>query len=449
MRRRVATVAVRRGAAATWRRFTLTMLAALWALAAGGALRAEERVELFMGDEPAALDVEPVRVFRDGAVVHVHVAGTTVPRLEAVPKTRYFAGTVRGVPGSLAVLALEPDGRGRGLVVARGSHFVLAREGAAWKARLAPAVDTMPFGERCAADDVAALADPAPAALRTAGTPATSARGGGMLAAVVAVETDFELYDALGSTAAVVSHVADLFAAVGAIYRNDLGTDVQLGDLFVWTTPDDPFDVQSNFFAALDELGDHWHDAHPTVERTLVHFVSGKTGILGGVAYHGVLCAPDTQVGSGHWGGGYSLTGGHTLFGDFRNLFVTSHEIGHNFRAYHTHCFNDLPSPGDPEVDRCRSGETRNDGHACYAGTESMPPDGGSIMSYCHLQPGGYSNINLSLGAAGSYGNSSERVVNRMLAHIASVGCLVPAEQALFDDGFEIGDFVRWSATAP
>jgi hypothetical protein len=78
-----------------------------------------------------------------------------------------------------------------------------------------------------------------------------------------------------------------------------------------------------------------------------------------------------------------------------------------------------------------------------------MPPDGGSIMSFCHLQPGCYANINLSLGAAGSYGNSSERVVNRMLAHIASVGCLVPADQALFGDGFEIGDLVRWSAAAP
>ncbi len=442
-------VAARRQAAMRRRRFAVTLLAALYALAAGRALRADERIELFAGDDPAALDVEPVRVFREGAVVHVHVAGTAVPRLQEVPKTRYFAGAVRGEPGSLAVLALEPDGRGRGLVVTRGQHFRLAREGAAWKARLAPAVDTMPAGERCAADDVALLADPIPAVAHAGGTRATTTRGGGMLAAVVAVETDFELYDALGSTAAVVSHVGDLFAAVAAIYRNDLDTDVQVGDLFVWTTPDDPFDVQSNFFAALDELGDHWHDAHPTVERTLVHFVSGKTGLLGGVAYHGVLCTPDTPVGSGHWGGGYSLTGAHTLFGDFRNLYVTSHELGHNFRAYHTHCFTDLPSPGDPEVDRCRSGEVRNDGHACYAGPESMPPDGGSIMSYCHLQPGGYANINLSLGAAGSYGNASERVVNRMLAHVQSVGCLVPAEQALFDDGFEIGDLVRWSATAP
>jgi hypothetical protein len=269
-----------------------------------------------------------------------------------------------------------------------------------------------------------------------------------MPGAVVAVETDWELYAQLGSSDAVVAHVADLFAVVGGVYRRDLGADLLLGDLFVWADAADPFTVESDFFAALYELGDHWHAEHLAVPRATVHFVSGKSGLLGGVAYHGVLCRPDTPV-NGHWGGGYSLTGSHGVFGQFRDLFLFAHELGHNFRAYHTHCFNDLPLPGDPEIDRCRAGEVRNDGHACYAGPESMPPDGGSIMSYCHLLGGGYDNITLALGRAGAYGERSERVVERMWAHVQSVGCLVPTEPALLVDGFETGDASRWSLLVP
>ncbi len=113
-----------------------------------------------------------------------------------------------------------------------------------------------------------------------------------MLAAVVAVETDYELFQILGSTAAVASHVEDVLAAIATIYRRDLGTDLQLGDLFVWADPADPFTVESRFSNALNELGDHWHAEHSGVDRTLAHLMSGKTGIAGGIAYHGVLAGP-------------------------------------------------------------------------------------------------------------------------------------------------------------
>lgn len=269
-----------------------------------------------------------------------------------------------------------------------------------------------------------------------------------MLAAVVAVETDYELHQRLGSVAAVIAHVEQLFATASAVYRRDLGVDLVLGSLEVWAVPEDPFTVESSFLDALYELGDHWHAAHADVPRALVHLVSGKAGILGGIGYHGVVCREDTPVG-GHWGGGYSLSGAHGVFGPFRDAFITAHELGHNFRAYHTHCFNDLPGAGDPPVDQCSSGETRNDGHPCYLGPTSMPPSGGSVMSYCHLLAGGYSNVTLALSGAGLFGSASERVTDRMRAHLETVSCLVPADLGIFDDGFESGDGSAWSATVP
>ena len=122
-----------------------------------------------------------------------------------------------------------------------------------------------------------------------------------------------------------------------------------------------------------------------------------------------------------------------------------SHEIGHNFRSHHTHCYNDLPLAGDPPIDRCHAGEIRNDGHPCWNGAVSLPPDGGSIMSYCHLLPGGYGNVTLSLGEEGAFGEMSERVLQRMTAHILSVGCLLDFGEPIFLDGFESGDTSAWS----
>ncbi|MDH3404130.1 MAG: hypothetical protein OEP45_10975, partial [Acidobacteriota bacterium] len=82
-------------------------------------------------------------------------------------------------------------------------------------------------------------------------------------------------------------------------------------------------------------------------------------------------------------------------------------------------------------------------------GPETVPPDGGSIMSYCHLQPGGYGNINLWLGREGFYGIRSERVPEKMLQHVEEVAACLPPPTDLFADGFESGDTSAWSSTVP
>jgi hypothetical protein len=98
---------------------------------------------------------------------------------------------------------------------------------------------------------------------------------------------------------------------------------------------------------------------------------------------------------NGHYGGGYGVSS--SLAGQFStsnpnlywDLLCFSHEIGHNFNSRHTHCYS-------PPVDQCYASEA-----GCYSGQTSVPPEKGTIMSYCHLLSGGYDNIKLFLSVPG------------------------------------------------
>jgi Metallo-peptidase family M12/IPT/TIG domain len=338
------------------------------------------------------------------------------PRQIPVPSDRYFRGSISGEPGSLVFLAA---GRTlRGLVFSGQDVWAIAPEGNAYSASSAGAPsrvvridldrqgpETRP-GFFCQTE---ALANPASwdrgAALRSTVTPLFTTT---VYRAVIAVETDYELFQKLGSVAAVTSYVGDLVAASSAIYQRDIQVLKAVGDLHVYSTPSDPW-TQSNIELALYELGDYWHANYAGVSRSTVHLLSGKNG-GGGIAWMGAVCQTDffcppggyccngqlpCSV-DGHYVGGYGVSS--SLSGHFSttnpalywDLLSFSHEVGHNFNSPHTHCYS-------PPVDKCYSGES-----GCYSGTTSVPAEKGTIMSYCHLLPPGYySNIKLFLAVPG------------------------------------------------
>jgi hypothetical protein len=67
------------------------------------------------------------------------------------------------------------------------------------------------------------------------------------------------------------------------------------------------------------------------------------------------------------------------------DVFITAHEIGHNFGSPHTHCY------ADPKPDTCYAQEG-----GCFTGTPSCPAPAtyrgvtttGTLMSYCHVLGG-------------------------------------------------------------
>jgi hypothetical protein len=404
-------------------------------------------VELAPGAPPEALELERFEVFTPDAVVLVHGAEGE----QRHPVTRgqaWFRGRVAGEPASLAVLSVRPSGEVRGVVQREGGMWILGGEpatAAERTARLAArAVDAATSGPAadgftCAADE---LEPPPVQRLTEPSSTAVATLPGASYTARVAIETDWELYQRFGNADALAAYVGDLFSFVSAIYDQEIATDLQISHLSVWTTSSDPW-TQTNASCGLYQFGSWWNTNQSGVDRTLAHFLSGKSSNAG-VAWVGVLCegAFAANIGTGcpgmaslgNYGGAYGYSGGLDTNFDLDNpqvvwdLVVTAHEIGHNFNSPHTHCYNGLGGSSQP-VDQCYNGQA---GNGCYAGSTSLPcgtagAGCGTLMSYCHFQGGGLSNIGLSFGTGHPFGVLPQRVPDRMRSHVEARAGAAPA----------------------
>jgi hypothetical protein len=108
-----------------------------------------------------------------------------------------------------------------------------------------------------------------------------------------------------------------------------------------------------------------------SVQRDLTHFLSPR-GLGGGVAWLDAVCSDFNYAVEGNMSGffPYPIQDNHPQNWD---LMVVAHEGGHNVGAPHSH---------DIGIDNCAGGDC------------SVTPHG-TIMSYCHLCPGGMANIEM------------------------------------------------------
>jgi PKD repeat protein len=165
-----------------------------------------------------------------------------------------------------------------------------------------------------------------------------------------------------------------------------------------------------------------------SVDRTVAHMLSGKS-LGGGIAYVGVLCNRNWGYGvSASLGGNFDINNPAVVW----DLLVVSHEIGHNFSSSHTQEYCGIGGISEP-VDLCyKSSSSPSCGSAIglpgpgtlSGGSTSQRP--GTIMSYCHLVGGGYSNITFTFGKNHLYGVAADRVPDRMYGHVLSSAASYP-----------------------
>jgi cysteine-rich repeat protein len=350
-------------------------------------------------DGTATLDVHRIEPFTK--TVRIEVASPTGVATIPAPDTLYFGGTVAGSPRSVVFLAARADSV-HGFVVRddRTFPFGPGTDGTLRSYALAD-VDAARYpgpSDFCAND----LHPELPIGQPTRRTPTaamTTAQITDVLEAQVAVDSDTEFLAKFASPDAAVGYLSDLFAAANVIYEQQVQVHLKLNYIRL-RSGSDPWSA-SDTVGQLTELESYWKNAGngmPNAANDIVHFVSGKP-VTGGIAYVGSACDNSYHFGVSQVYGSFDVSDPNGIW----DVLVVTHEIGHNVGTQHSHCYV-------PPLDHCYNGEL-----GCYSGPESLPAGGGTIMSYCHLLPGGLANIDLVFGAP---------VASTIREFVTSVACL-------------------------
>ncbi|MSR44864.1 MAG: hypothetical protein EXS15_05855 [Phycisphaerales bacterium] len=193
----------------------------------------------------------------------------------------------------------------------------------------------------------------------------------------IAVDTDVEFLGLFGNNqSAALGYVGTLFAALADIYARDV--ELRPGAWYVrlWTSGTDPW-TGANTSAQLTEFRDYWEVNPGIFWRNSTTLLSGR-GLGGGIAWLNSGCGSYAYSVSANLAGSFPYPIVHNSGANW-DIMVVAHELGHNYGAPHTHDYA-------PPADGC--GSSPQD---CSAADLDI----GTIMSYCHICPGGLSNIKL------------------------------------------------------
>jgi Metallo-peptidase family M12 len=198
----------------------------------------------------------------------------------------------------------------------------------------------------------------------------------------IAVETDWQFLQVFGGNlAAEVAYVTSLLTWTSYRFQQQIGTLLTYPYVQFYSTSNDPWVAQDNGGNCLDLLAEFraaWIGNLPA-GADLAHFLSGAN--LGcGAAYIGGLCDPARNFGvTGNMDGNnqFPIQVGPSNF----NFYGVTHELGHNFNAIHTHDYC-------PPIDQCAPA-----GWYGPCQTQRVCTNQGTLMSYCHGCPGGFTNI--------------------------------------------------------
>lgn len=338
---------------------------------------------VFLDGEHVVLELSRFEVFSpDATLVAVLPSGETL--LER-PAIALFRGVIRGIENSRVFLSVAPSGV-YGLIHRDTDEYVIS-SGAPdagtpailFNPRRIPEELLIINPFECTTDLLPRLTNAAPDTGGVAGVVPCRIID-------LAVETDQEYLNSLfgGSTSAANAYIATLFGAISEIYERDTNARFLIVYSRLWSS-EDPWD-QTNTIDQLYQFRDYWNTNMTGINRDLVHFLSGR-GLGGGVAYVGATCYPQYDYGLSANLNGYFPYPVQNNNSQNWDLLVVAHELGHNVGAPHTHNMN-------PPVDCCGGAYGSsgcNNTQDCSAAEAGI----GTIMSYCHICPGGLSNVRM------------------------------------------------------
>ncbi len=195
-------------------------------------------------------------------------------------------------------------------------------------------------------------------------------------------EVDNDIYRDKGGTDGVVNYISGLFNQVATLYAND-GVTVKISELLIWDTTS-PYSGSSS-----SDLLNQFQRTRTSINGDLGQLLSYQAS--GGIAVVNGLCRSSTSLKLSF----SSIGSSYRPFPNYSfTVMVVAHELGHLMGSYHTHSC--AWNGNNTALDGC-PGFTEG---SCP--TPGVPSDGGTIMSYCHLNRVG---INFSKGFGDQPGN--------------------------------------------
>lgn len=176
------------------------------------------------------------------------------------------------------------------------------------------------------------------------------------------LEVDYDIYQDKG--AGTIAFVEGMMEQVQALYA---AQDITLNVNYYYHTTPSPYTDGSS-----GQLLGQFREQRPTFDGDVAALISYKAS--GGIAYVDAICSQTF---------GYSFSSINPTYKNYPeyswNVEVIAHELGHNLGSPHTHSC--AWNGNNTAIDGCSpfgtSGGCDNPG---------FPDNGGTVMSYCHLQ---------------------------------------------------------------
>lgn len=363
---------------------------------------------LSIAGEPAHIELERFSVLAPDA--RVVVAGRGGEAEVDMGSVVLLRGWVLSDPDSTVVVAVTPWWTQGFVETVDGLYFLSTGPGGAdgpGPLQVTAAADLPP-------DQALPVCGVAPDAEHGAAVPADQARGSGpppCRTARVAIDTDYQYtLRCGGDPLQAAAYALLLTAASSEIYQRDLNVHLVLAYARVWADDSDPY---PDIGDALQQVDVHWNMYMGAVAREFTLLLTGRANLpYGGVARLSGLCRPNNGFGviaNVRGSFPYPLVDQHA---GNRDIVTFAHEIGHIFGTLHTH------DGYSPPLDTCGLGD-------CSNGTVS------TIMSYCQLCPGAWTNIQLRFHPS---------VIDKILYHLDAIApCdLRSGEPLALDDVFTV-----------